>query len=212
MNNLSRIIFASTLLILTIGIAFGLPKHKYAGTDIIASLNLPQSLPGWHTEDLSDEINTNKESMYFIGHILEKEYDKDLGPLIYLFILDANNFHHPKVCIGGAGYDAQDLDDVEFKLSNHAWKAKAIYFQKGEEGFLTVYWICINKKEVDWTEQKLIQFWYSLFNKQKTGVMIRIDITTTRDQVPQAIQSIQDLLNDLSTQIPPEQQDYLFGK
>ena len=122
--------------------------------------------------------------MNFLGHALAREYDKDNGPLLYLFILDANNFHHPKACIGGAGFDSQDLQDIKFKLPNHTWKAKAIYFSNGTDGFLTVYWICINKKQVNWADQKLIQLWYSIFHKQKDGFMVRLDIHANKDQIP----------------------------
>lgn len=211
MNIINKTIFVSLLLAFTLAFAFAVPKTKYQGTNIIPSLNLPQTMPGWNSEDISDQTGQGSESMNFLGHILAKEYDKDNGPLLYLFILDANNFHHPKTCVGGAGFDAQDLPDIEFKLPNHTWKAKAVYFQKGDEGFLTVYWICINKKEVNWAGQKLMQLWYSMFHKEETGVMMRIDITTTRDQIEQATQSAQELLTTLSAQIPPEEQEYLFG-
>ena len=212
MNTTHKSFIATFFLIITIALAFGIPKTKYQGTDIIASLNLPQTIPGWNSEDISNEIDLGGKKMNFLGHALAREYDKDNGPLLYLFILDANNFHHPKACIGGAGFDSQDLQDIKFKLPNHTWKAKAIYFQKQNEGFLTIYWICINKKQVDWTGQKLIQLWDSLYSKKKPGVMVRIDITATSDQIEQASQTIQELLTDLATQIPPEQQDYLFGK
>ncbi|MBF0571945.1 MAG: exosortase-associated EpsI family protein [Candidatus Omnitrophica bacterium] len=212
MNPIHKSLVATCILAVSVALAFGVPKTKYQGTDIISSLNLPHTMPGWSSEDISDEIKQNGQSMNFLGHVLVREYDKDNGPLLYLFILDANNFHHPKTCVGGAGFDAQDLKDIEFKLPYHTLKAKAIYFQKQDEGFLTVYWICINKKQVDWTNQKLTQLWYSLFNKQKPGIMVRIDITAPKDQIAQASQTIQELLTDLSAQIPPEEQEYLFGK
>ena len=212
MNPKYRPIITTLLLAVTIALAFGIPKTKYQGTDVLAAIDLPPATPGWTVEDVTDEIDQGGNNMNFLGHILVREYDKDQGPLLYLFLLDANNFHHPKACIGGAGFDSEDLKDIEFNVSGHSWKAKAIYFQKQDEGFLTVYWICINKEQVDWTGQKFLQLWDSLYSKKKPGVMVRIDITATKDQIDQAGQTIQRLLTDLAAQMTPEQQNYLFGK
>lgn len=212
MNPMNKAIAPTILLLLTAAIAFGLPKPKYKGTDIIPSLTLPTTIPGWKTQDVSDKIDLRGEDMNFLSHVLAREYSDVHGRSLLLLILDADNFHHPKTCIGGSGFEARDLEDMEFKLPNRTWKAKTIYFQKGDEGFLTVYWICINKKQMDWTGQKLIQLWYSLFNKEKTGIMVRIDIAVTKDQIKEAHQSIQELLTTLASQIPSQQNEYIFGK
>ena len=70
MKKTPKAIVATLILVITMALAFGVPKHKYAGTDIITSLNLPQTTPGWNTEDISDEIDPGGKNMYFLGHML----------------------------------------------------------------------------------------------------------------------------------------------
>ncbi len=212
MNSIRKPLIASFLLMAAGVAAFCLPKPKYQGTEIISKINLPQTLAGWNAEDITDEYAQNQKNMNFIGHVLVREYDKDQGPLLYVFILDGDNFHHPKTCVGGAGFDAEDLPEMTFSVPHHTWKAKAVYFSKKDEGFLTLYWICIDKEEVGWGGQKLKTLWDALTQKKKTGVMVRIDITTTRELLGQAGQYAQELLTAIAAQIPASQQDYLFGK
>jgi len=209
---INKTIISALILFMAIVLAFGFPRHKYEGSHILSSLDLSQDIPGWDGEDVSYKIDLRGQKMNFLSHVLAMEYSKDKGPMILLLILDADNFHYPKTCVGGAGFDSEDLEDIAFKIPHHAWKAKAIYFQKGDDGFLTVYWMCINKKQVDWTSQKFIQLWYSLFNLPKTGVMVRLDIETPRGKIAEATKSIQELLTALSSQISAEGQDYLFSK
>ncbi len=209
---MNRSLLPIVLLSLTIAVAFVLPKPKYKSADILSRISIPESLPGWQSKDISGKIDLRGTNMNFISHVFAREYTPVSGNSLYLFILDADNFHHPKWCIAGAGFSARELEDIEFKVPNRAWKAKAIYFKKENEGFLTVYWMCINKKQVTWTGQKFIQLWYSLLNKQKTGLMVRIDIPTASNHILEAKESIQELLTRLAAQIPPEQNEYLFGK
>jgi hypothetical protein len=75
-----------------------------------------------------------------------------------------------------------------------------------------VYWICIDKKIVGWTEQKFIELWSSIFQKKKAGLMVRLDIPTRKGGTDTAIRLAKDFVKDLSRNLTPEQSEYLFGK
>lgn len=76
---------------------------------------------------------------------------------------------------------------------------------------LVVYWISIDKKNVDWTEQKFNQFFYSLFNKKKIGLMGRLDIPASEENIQKALRFAKDFISDVSRNMKPEDADYLFG-
>jgi len=76
-----------------------------------------------------------------------------------------------------------------------------------------IYWLCINQKLVSWTEQKVQELFYSLMNKQKTGLMVRIDVPISREaDRPQAVKLAQDFVNALSKQLSPQDLIYIFGR
>ncbi len=199
------------LIVLTMTAAFVLPKPKIERPDIVSKLTIPSVLAGWQSKDVSMQIELG-QYITSRNQVFAREYVGPSERSLLLLILNAENFHHPKVCIGGAGYSALDMDDIQINLPGHTFKANAVYFKKNDDGFLTLYWICIDKKRTDWTKQKFIQLWYSLFNKQKTGLMVRIDVPASSDEIVSSVKIVQEFLALITPQIPPEQADYLFGK
>jgi hypothetical protein len=138
--------------------------------------------------------------------------DKYEEHLLFL-ILDAGNFHHPKVCFGGAGAKIVEMDDTLLAVEERKVKAHVLYTEKDGKGTLLVYWICINKKLTDWTGQKVTQLWYSMFNKQKVGYMVRLEIPAySTERVPASLKLAQEFLNSIAKNLPEEQKDYIFGK
>lgn len=75
-----------------------------------------------------------------------------------------------------------------------------------------MFWMCIDKKSVNWTEQKFTQLWHSLFNKKQVGLMTRLDIPVANAQVNDAVAFGQKFIKDLSIEMPVEQQEWIFGK
>ena len=185
---IKRASVVSLMLLTSMALAFIFPKAKPMARSSmpLTHLHLSPHLPGWDTQDISDNINTGSANMHFLGHFQAQEFDSNQGPILYLFLLDTSNYSQPKFSVGGPDFIPEQLKEIDFKLSDHDWKAKAIYFQKNDEGFLTVYWL-------------------------NEGQMVRIDITTTKDQIPQASQLIQDFLTSLFKQVPVDQQESLVG-
>lgn len=203
------------LLIATMVIAFALPKVKYKGLDTLKQVNIPVSITGWQSRDVSGSIKSkmNEQEVYnFVGDVFARVYGNFLGEQLLMLVLDAGNFHNPKVCYGSSGYKITELDDIELSASATKFKAHALYLEKGNEGLTMVYWICINKKIVGWTEQKALELWASLLQQKKAGLMIRLDIPTRKGGTETSLRLAQDFIKDLSRNLTPEQNKYLFGK
>lgn len=201
------------ILLITIAVTFGLPRNKYKAPDIVSTLNIPVIIDGWRGSDIAQQLNLKDERYNFIGEVFARVYENKYREKLLLLILNAGNFHHPKVCFGSSGFKAKELPDLELQLKNHNnIRAKALYVERSGEGYLLVYWICINKDIVDWTEQKLKQLWYSLFNKEKVGLMVRLDIPASENNIDSSLRLAKEFVGELIQALPQEQKEYLFGK
>lgn len=203
------------LLLSAIALSFAFPKAKYAGTGFISKLKIPYTISEWQGKDITKTLDLNVEdNQYkFISGALAYEYvNRDRKNLLFI-ILDAGNFHHPKVCYTSAGFTVKELKDAEFHILNSAFKTHTLYTEKGGEGFVSFYWISIDKKIThEWIEQKIKQLYFSLFNKKRVGLMMRIDIPVKKDNINDAIILAKQFVSDLSEALPPEEADYIFGR
>jgi EpsI family protein len=201
------------VLLLTIVIAFCLPKPRYESPDIFSLVSIPERLPEWVSKDVSGELNTKDDRYRFISDIFARNYFNTLGRESLLFMmLDAGNFHNPKVCFGASGFKVEDLGMLELDAQGKMFQAYAVYAGKDGEGTLIIYWITINQSIVNWTEQKLQQFWYSILNKQKIGLMIRVDIPTKEDRIESSLLMARRFVRTLAAELPEEEFNYIFGK
>ena len=208
-----------TLVIITMLVSFALPKPKYTSPDVLSKLTIPESFDSWRSRDISNEINTS-DIYNFVSRVFARQY---IRPVYYslldkgaegltLLILDAGNFHNPKVCYGSLGYTIKELPDIDFDANGRKFKAAAVFFDKPGRGVLITYWIVIDKKQADWTQQKLIEFWSSLFGRKKVGFMCRLDIPATAGTTDRAEKLAKDFISGIAPLIPAEQAEYLFGK
>ena len=202
---------ALILIVLTICICFGLPKPKYTSPNILPSLQIPLEFEGWQAKDISQELKA-QETYNFISKIFARVYRNAQGQELLLLVLDAGNFHNPKVCYGASGYISNDLPDTIFTLPTKQFKANTISLTKDKTNLVIIYWLCINQKLVGWGEQKVQELFYSLMNRQKTGLMVRIDVPTTPEHKKEATQFAQEFVAELSRHLSNQDREYLFGK
>lgn len=208
-----RLYTTIVVLLATILICFALPKPKYQSPDIIGTLDIPTSMRDWRSKNMAQELNLKQDDRYaFISEVFARLYGNRYGESLLFLVLDAGNFHHPKVCFGSSGFKIQELDDTEFSAGDRTFKAKTLLARKGPGGFVVIYWMVINKQRVGWTEQKFQQLWYQLFNKEKIGVMGRLDIPVEGDNTQPAINLAQEFIRDLSRSLPEDDAEYMFGK
>ena len=204
------------LLTCVIFLSFAMPQAEYAGTGYISKLKIPDSFSGWTGKDIRQEVglgNINSATYNFVSGAFASRYiNPDKGSLLFI-ILDAGNFHHPKVCFTGAGFEIKDLPDTEFRLGNRTLKAHALYTSKERLHTLSLYWIVIDKNVAhEWIEQKLKQLFFSLFGKKRVGLMVRVDIPATEDTIDEAMVLAKEFINEISRNLQPEDADYILGK
>ncbi len=200
------------LLILAAATSFLLPKTKYHSPDILSQLKIPPSFHYWASKDISNTFNPADLRYNFISRIFAREYVNKYRQRLVFLILDAGNFHNPKVCFGSSGFKITDLPSQEIKIKNRVLKTHAAFYEKPGESYVIVYWICINKKTVDWVQQKLLQLKYSLLEKEKVGLMVRLDIPATSQTIDSALKLAREFLTQIEPEIPQDQAEYVFGK
>jgi EpsI family protein len=206
----NKIFVVTILLLAAIAVCFCLPRPKYQGLNVLAKLNVPQVIGGWQGKDVAD-LNMEDGRYNFISKIFARTYTNKEGISLNLFILDAGNFHNPKICFTGAGFKISEAPDKNFTVAGKPLKSHSLIVEKDNEKYLLTYWITIDKKGVDWFEQKANQLFSSLLNRKKAALMCRIDLPFHKGEEAAALALTEHFINDLAAQTVPEDRDYIFG-
>lgn len=219
MTNKNVRLFAAAALLLTAAVfSFAVPKQtEYVGSRFISGLSMPGSFAGWEGEDLSEGLRANlQDARYkFISEALAYRYtDKDEKGLLFM-IINARDFHYPNACFRSSGYKVKEMENAELNAAGRVINAHTIFAEhigKGEKTLL-LYWIVIDKKPIsNWAEQKIKQLYFSLFDKENIGLLVRLDIPVGSDNVEQGLALARRLVSDLSGAMSDEEADYIFGK
>lgn len=214
MHNQRKLIIVIMLLVCTILLSYALPRVKYTGTNFLSSISIPSSLPEWKGANITPDLLVNKgdDKYNFISETIAYQYvNREEKKLIFI-VLDAANFHHPKVCFTNSGFKTRDLPDAVFHVSNRLIKAHSLLTENGSDTFLSFYWICIDKKiTYQWIEQKMKQIFFSLFNKKRVGLMVRVDIPLKENNIEGTVNLAQQFIDELFVSMPPVQAEYIFG-
>lgn len=204
------------LLVFCIYFVYFVPRAKYAGKAFTAEIldAIPMDAIQWHGRDVGDMGADLEDEVYnFLSRVFARYYvdSADMKKSVFLIVLDAGNFHYPKVCFRGAGFISEELPQRELNLGHGKLKAHLMLNEKKNEKLLSIYWICIDKKIVPtWAGQKLKQLYYSLFNKERVGLMVRVDIHMDED-MERSVKTGEKFLSDIYQAIPLEYREYIFG-
>ncbi|MFO0795115.1 MAG: EpsI family protein [Candidatus Brocadiaceae bacterium] len=207
-----RVLIVNIILLSALIYSFGFSKPKYESANILSQLQIPYDIGEWRGEDTDQSWSVDDERFNFISGMLQRKYNKANDQSVFLTILDAGNFHNPKVCSNSSGYKVKELNDLNLILLNRNLKAHAIYADKENEGYLIIYWICINKDIVNWTEQKIKQLWFSLTNKKNAGLMIRFDVPCDENSIPDSLKLCEEFILNLSRTLSLDEAEYIIGK
>jgi EpsI family protein len=215
MLNFRKSLVVILLLLSTIVISLIFPENKYTGTNFLSTLTVPYKIPNWQGKDVKETLNLNSQGTTadFISNLIAYQYVNDNGTQLFFIILDAGNFHNPKTCFTSAGYKIKELPDTEIHISDHTFKSHTVYIERGKDSYVSTYWIIIDNKIVhEWIEQKLKQLYFSMFNKKRIGLMVRIDIPARENTIDNALLLTNQFVSALHKSLPPEKADYIFGK
>ncbi len=192
-------------------IVYLVPKPKYQSPQILSKISIPFETETWQSRNISGKLNLKDRRYNFLGSFIARQYASDLGESLLFLVVDAINFHHPRGCFDSSGFLVHSMGDLTLEAGNRKWKAQAYFMEKGRESVVVVYWICIDKKVVNWAEQRVDQIYYSLFGQKKTGFLLRLDIRAKKERVDLALITAKDFIRNIGSKIPPEQADYFFG-
>lgn len=206
-----RPLIALALIAATAVAAFALPKPKYQSPDVLAGLRVPDEFGYWKSRDVSGEIDVRDKRYAFLSSVFARQYVNDLGESLLFLIVDAGNFHHPKVCFGSSGFAVHPQEDIEVQSAGRTYRAKALFMDKGRESVLVVYWMTVDGKLIDWTEQKVREFVYSLLGKPRVGLMGRLDISTSAANLDGARSTARTFMRQLGEKLRPEDAAQLLG-
>ncbi|MCK5581250.1 MAG: exosortase-associated EpsI family protein [Candidatus Omnitrophica bacterium] len=210
----TRLYITITLLLATIVIAFALPKPQYESPDIIGTLGIPHIMRDWRSKDMAKELNLEQDDRYnFVSDVFARLYGTRAGESLLFLVADVNNFHPPKVCFHSSGFKINDFGKMDFKLNQHILKTNTIYAGKKDSGFLVISWLVINKNLMQsFVQGEIHQLFSNLFNKKRTGLMIRLDIPTSEDNIETSLKLAEMFLRDLEGRLKEEDSEYIFGK
>lgn len=212
--NSKKCIVVIIFLVLTILLSYFMPAAKYTGTGIIAKLNIPTTTPNWIGKDITEEsgINEDLKNYNHLSEAVAYQYINKQGKVLHFIVLDAQTFHNPKVCFTGAGYTIEDLSDTEFHLPTHTLNTHTVFTEKRGKNSLSFYWVIIDKKIAhELLEQKYKQFLSAVFGQTKVGLMVRLDVPATKDNIDDAMLTARQFIQELSSTFPKDQKEYIFG-
>jgi hypothetical protein len=167
----------------------------------------------WLGKDISSTIKLQDETYNFVSNTIANYYTNRYNKNKVMFlVLDAGNFHNPKVCFGASGYQPTDLKRELFNVDGRKVDANVLLFKKEKENLLLVYWLCIDKKLSSWSQQKVKDFFYSIIGKKKTGLMVRLEIPVAVGNEKYGLTIAQQFISDLSQTLTDVEKDYVFGE
>jgi EpsI family protein len=211
MNNTKQII-AMVLIGIAILIVFALPKPKYQSLNILKQITIPAEFGEWTSKDVSQNLDINDDRYKFMSDIFARTYTRKDGATLLFLVLDAGNFHNPKVCFGSSGYKIKELKDEQIQAGGRSIKATCLFTQKPGESYVLMYWMCLDKEITGWTGQKVQEFFASIIGKKKTGLMVRFDIPASEQTTANAIALGKQFITDLTQSLSPQDFEFIFGK
>src|SRR3990167_5513803 len=225
-----KVYVTNAILLFTIIFCFGFSgtetiKTKYVSQDILSRLEIPYEIREWKGKDVLNDWNLDDNTYKLIEHSINREYKNKNEENIYFTVVDAGNFHNPKICANCSGFKIKDRENAEFHIispaqaESRALKARAFYAYKevdnnadNYDGYLITYWVCINKKHANWLEEKVKELWFAFFNNERINLMIRVDVPCKEGGIETALQLAGKFITDLARSIPLETSEYIFGK
>lgn len=205
-----RYLIALSLILVTGLASFYLPKVKYTSPDVLSKLEIPKSFADWRGKDV--ELRKSDLEQNFISRIFARAYHNKYGESLLLLIIDAGNFHNPKICLGMSGSTIEELPSVPITVSGRTINPVLLYAAKNDDGTAILYWLCVDKKISDWKQHKWKQLIYSLFNKQRIGFMVRLEIPARSIILQSRLKLAQEFVNALLPALQQDQAEYIFGK
>jgi EpsI family protein len=176
---------------------------------------IPEEMGEWQM--LEQQTDMKKSSSEFLNDVLFRTYQRGDGKIIMLAIAygadQKQNFsiHVPEGCYRAAGSDVTSMGVVNDEDIT-GLELKRLLIKDKEKTEPMQYWIILNGKVItSHFERKLKQIYYSLFNVQAGGVLVRVSsFSSDKDfQKDYEIQSA--FIFAMYKSLNPDLRNLLFG-
>lgn len=200
-------------LVIAIFISYSIPVRKEKKPDTLSSLHIPHTVEDWKGENISDTYMDLKDQKYnFVDGVFAARYLNPAKEEVTFSITEAGHFHNPLVCFKGSGYEMKEFSDTQITVCGKNLNVYLFQSFKDGEGFITVYWLCVDKKNLNWWGQMTNLLWTSLLNKPIVSFMVRLDLAVKEGDVEKGTAQLKGFIEALASRIPESDRDFIFGK
>ena len=200
-------------LVTAILLSFSVPVRKQQKPDVLSKLHIPRAAGEWKGEDISKTFMDPRDQKYnFIDRVFGAEYRNPSEDRITFSITESGHFHDPQVCYRGAGFEVREFPDSEITVCGRPLNVYLCHASKTDGGFLSVYWLCVDKTILNWWGQLRKQLLSSLLNRTPVSFMVRVDMPVKEGDLEKAVTQVRQFTEDLAKRIPEEDKEFIFGK
>jgi EpsI family protein len=183
-------------------------------TSTINLASIPEEIGEWQ---MLDEQTSMGKSSEFLNDVLFRTYKRGDGKTIILAIAygadQKQNFsiHLPEGCYRAAGSDVTSIGVVN-DADIPGLELKRLLVRDKEKTEPMQYWIVLNGRVItNHFERKIKQVYYSLFNVQAGGVLVRVSSLSNDKDFQKDYEIQKSFINALYKSLNPELRKLLFG-
>src|SRR3989304_6725829 len=176
---------------------------------------IPEEVGEWQMIDEQSRMGTSASE--FLNDVLFRTYKRGDGKTIMLAIAygadQKQNFsiHVPEGCYRAAGSDVTSIGVVN-DADIPGLEVKRLLVRAEEKTEPMQYWIVLNGRVItSHFERKIKQVYYSLFNVQAGGVLVRVSSLSNDKDFQKDYEIQRSFINDLYKTVDPELRKLLFG-
>lgn len=203
---------------LFIVVAFFVMFYKVERVEQKAKVSLdsiPVEIGEWQM--VSEKTDMNPSTSEFLNDVLFRTYKRVDGKTIIIAIAygadQKQNFsiHVPEGCYRAAGSDVTSLDVVSHP-DIPGLELKRLLIMDREKAEPMQYWIVLNGKVItNHFERKIKQVYYSLFNVQAGGVLVRVSSISDNKDYQKDYEIQKSFILSMYKTLNPELRRLLFG-
>jgi EpsI family protein len=189
-------------------------RNTQASTINLAEI--PAEIEGWKM--LEQQTGMKKSASEFLNDVLFRTYQRGDGKIIMLAIAygadQKQNFsiHVPEGCYRAAGSDVTSIGVVN-DADIPGLELKKLLIKDKEKTEPMQYWIVLNGRVItSHFERKIKQIYYSLFNVQAGGVLVRVSSLSSDKDFQKDYEIQRSFINELYNKVNPELRKVLFGE
>ncbi|NWF52783.1 MAG: EpsI family protein [Nitrospirae bacterium] len=214
-GNIKSIIVISIFIAVACFIMF-YKVERVAQTSKVNFDSIPEEVGEWQM--VSEKTDMNPSTSEFLNDVLFRTYQRGDGKTIMLAIAygadQKQNFsiHVPEGCYRAAGFDVTSMGVVNYPDIPYL-ELKRLLIMDREKAEPMQYWVVLNGKVItNHFERKIKQVYYSLFNVQAGGVLVRVSSLSDSKDYQRDYEMQRSFILSMYKTLNPELRRLIFGE